>query len=598
MNRNMDGAESIPSPLSEVEDGLKDDDHGHGHDPDHADDYDFDFDDDQDNRPNFKLLGRKAESVLKHVEKGRLRSFRLWTPSSTYQQAYSNLLTSRHSWHLGTCIPLEILGLSGIVSLNQPSLTSLSLITDPKCEEAHDDRCDIDLSSFRLLQSLSWKGPNAEHLGSLSFALLSNAEILRKITLDFMNWPDLAHDLGYETDEEVETSDYFLRSILKFNKRSPSPLFPKLRLLSLSQVPLGKAMARVTDFSTLSSLTLRQCPDWHEFLEEVLKLKQPIHLRSLETQTTLGDSARLGELALRDLLTSFKGLQELYISEAGALDTIELWQRVAIHHRASLRKFVYHQRAVNVDEDSPLFGGEHDLPDLGISGHQMRHIKEDDSRNPLADLDLECLGLSCTPERLVSNWSIFKTHDFAHTVLQRYLLRPFVPKTSLRLLHIRQTNFDIRSTASLAFKGRHTASETDSETGGLEAGESQDPESLSPWPDSDSQSEFGEGSHANDGRVVDWYTAGILGKLRKEFVQFAKWIFSPQGVASLQIVAFGDFAHGRFYQESIMLCRDPDSPMNFRGFDVHSTECKRILDEHRDVLGSCPVQPLLGEPLV
>ncbi|KAK7928614.1 hypothetical protein PG985_005612 [Apiospora marii] len=438
----------------------------------------------------------------------------------------------------------------------------------------------LRLGSICKVVSLSWKAPHPRNLGALSVAIRSNAESLQTLDLDFLDWSSMAKDLGYESDGDDSTS-HFLASVLKSHQHSPRPFFPKMRTLSLSQVPLGKAMAVATNFDTLTSLTLRNCPGWHRFVKGALKHNYPINLKRLEIQHSDSLSVGDGESVLRAFLDSFEGLEELYISELGPQDSIELWQHV-VRHQASLRNLVYHQRIVGIDEESPFFEEEHDLDDLAIFGRQMRLIKEDCSQNPLADLDLECLGLSCIPERL------------------KHILRPFVSRGSLKLLHIRQSGSDLAHYPSFAFKPCRYNAEglICGAVSGIEkseTGESQSTRSLSYMTDSGTESDAEEISPALDMQRVDSRTARLLSHLRKEFVQFLAWVFGSQGVASLQTVVFGDFAHGRFSRESMMLCRGTDEGMDFRIYGDYDAEFRRIFDEYRDVLEACPVDPFLGK---
>lgn len=77
-----------------------------------------------------------------------------------------------------------------------------------------------------------------------------------------------------------------------------------------------------------------------------------------------------------------------------------MWSLVA-QHRASLRRFAYQQRSSGIDETSPFFEEEHDLSDLAIFGYAKRKLRKSPAENPLAQLNLEFIGLSCQPEILV-----------------------------------------------------------------------------------------------------------------------------------------------------------------------------------------------------
>lgn len=90
--------------------------------------------------------------------------------------------------------------------------------------------------------------------------------------------------------------------------------------------------------------------------------------------------------------------------------------------------------------------------------------------------------------------------------------------------------------------------------------------------------------------------AGFGRRLRDEFRRFVEWVFGPQGLASLQIVAFGDFAYGgRAAQNNLLFCRSTDGRSNFRLLSESGTEWEEVLDEYRNALEACPVEPLLKD---
>lgn len=292
------------------------------------------------------------------------------------------------------------------MTLNQNSIKFLSLTTDPTCFRSCDEDALIDLSSFHQLQSLCWRAPTSGNLDTISVAIGLNLAQLQTLELDFVNWPSLAFNLDYDSaDERDHGSDgngpeesYFTRKILHLDRRSLQPCLENIRTLSLSHVPLGAAMAQAINFGTLESLSLRLCPNWDTFLQRVLSLKLPVRLRKLELQSSRGDRFGVGEFVVHRFLDAFDGLEELAISSGGPHATIELWSHVA-NHRATLRSFAHHQRTI--DSNNPHSASEIDLSDLAIVGSAMCKIKEHPSENPLAQLDLEFIGLSCVPERLV-----------------------------------------------------------------------------------------------------------------------------------------------------------------------------------------------------
>lgn len=334
-------------------------------------------------------------------------------------------------------MPANILGPEGILSLQQPSLRTLSLITDPNCMYCcvapfkHEP--GVNLSSFRQLLNFTWKGLRPDHMQPLSIVLQNNSAHLKSLELDFVNLlenftisdslDDDDSDAGNsndDQDDEISSTSsnasgdedeeirrmkgpgFFASTILGADPNSPTLLFPRIRVLSLSQVPLTASMAPVFNFETLVSLKLRLCPRWEVFIKRVLKLGRPIKLRTLEIQ------GHENEDAILDLVDAFDGLEELFLSNSGPMPTLYLWEILARRH-STLRRLVCHQRTIELPQDSPVDGELCDLADLSIYGGEMRRIKEDPSENPLSELKLEFIGLGCIPGRMVS---ILDVHEW------------------------------------------------------------------------------------------------------------------------------------------------------------------------------------------
>ncbi len=311
-----------------------------------------------------------------------------------------------YSWDLGTCVPSEVLGPCGIISVNNPLLRSLSLTTDFGCSREKEE-CKVALSSLGQLQNLCWRAPNADHVKTLFDVLKRNSERLQKLELDFVDWPTLRERLGLLGGNQDDGPQNACASfVFGLTRQPPQLIFQAIRELSLTQVPLVAEMAHVINFGTLRSLTMRRCPSWDRFLahvtERVTESGLLIQLKTLEIYACDDVTCELGYGTIGDFLDTFDGLEELFISHAGPKKTRRLWNHV-IRHQATLTKFVHHQRSRNVDDESPHFTKDHDLSDLGMNSRDWRLMEEDPSQNPLATLDLDFLGLCCVPDRLVKN---------------------------------------------------------------------------------------------------------------------------------------------------------------------------------------------------
>lgn len=88
-------------------------------------------------------------------------------------------------------------------------------------------------------------------------------------------------------------------------------------------------------------------------------------------------------------------------------------------------------------------------------------------------------------------------------------------------------------------------------------------------------------------------------ELTDELHEFAEWIFGPQGIQSLLVLAVGDFSYsGRFADTNVLLCRmsgpfqqrhGKEGPRNFYR---HLTRSDRVLwenlEKHSNFLEACP----------
>ncbi|UPL00365.1 hypothetical protein LCI18_011299 [Fusarium solani-melongenae] len=430
-----------------------------------------------------------------------------------------------------------------------------------KVESLLDHMEPDQLQSFRALVP--------DHIQPLSVVLQNNSVHLNSLELDFANLLEIysignsldhdendASDSSGDQDNGVSntssnTSDvenekacrfkkpsFFASTMLGVDPNSPTLLFPRIRVLSLSLVPLTASMASVFNFDTLLSLKLRLCPRWEVFIECVLKLNRPIKLKTLEIQVDDNEDTIL------DLVDAFEGLEELFLSHTGPVPELQIWEILARRH-TTLRRLIH-----------PL--GLRDLADLSIYGRDMRRIKGDPSKNPLAELHLEFVGLACIPGRM------------------KYILLPFTSKTSLKAIHIRQTMSDISNFRSWALVDIL-------------------PPLISRAND-DASSDSDLTTYTEDsipGSDWDFDFTQREPELRNEFCYFAEWAFGLDGIPSLDIIAFGDFAYGgRENDRNVLLGRNTSGTSNFRMLEAKAGEWKDALDKYHVAMGACPVDHL------
>lgn len=147
---------------------------------------------------------------------------------------------------------------------------------------------------------------------------------------------------------------------------------------------------------------------------------------------------------------------------------------------------------------------------------------------------------------------------------------PFTEKSSLKILHIRQSRSDFLHGVPPSWALKNHASEADLNKGTVSGTNSLAIETD--WTDEE----------AVDRRL-----------LRPAFAQFAEWIFGPKGIHSIQLVVFGDYAHGVKHPGNFILCRNMDDGIatHFRIIGKDHPEAD-VLNQYRDALEPCPMRPL------
>lgn len=102
---------------------------------------------------------------------------------------------------------------------------------------------------------------------------------------------------------------------------------------------------------------------------------------------------------------------------------------------------------------------------------------------------------------------------------------------------------------------------------------------------------------SNNDHIRDTCPAAIL---NGKFCAFADWIFGADGIASLSILAYGDFScHGRFADDCFMLCRGPLLDAGGKPYRFYFSGSRRdpaleeLLQKHSGFLEACPTDTLV-----
>lgn len=294
------------------------------------------------------------------------------------------------SWNVGTCVPPRLLSVGGYLQMKKKRLESLRLVSVGDCI-LNDDYA---ISSFENLKSFSWTGLlEPRILKDLCKALSRSSDRLEHLELDLTDW--------YELNLWNSDKDNFLAfDILDLPCNEAPPIYHNIRSLSLSDVSFkgaAKKIAQGFDFASLRSLKIRNCPGWTDFLNHVAQLEQPLKLKYFEIQSSLllsGEQVEAPEYAVKNFLSAFQGLEELYIALTDTKVTLLCWQAL-FSHRSTLKSFVHHPRHTDIEDQAPPFEvhSARDFRSDHLADDYAASIMRSSRQNPLKALDLECIGL-------------------------------------------------------------------------------------------------------------------------------------------------------------------------------------------------------------
>ena len=301
----------------------------------------------------------------------------------------------------------------------QPNLEAIRLVTDGSCRSKPESSAPLALCAFPRLKRFCWSGVRSEvDLETLTDLVQQRSDQLEELEIDLTYHRSLLlyFDVDGEGDEEEEDDeDAEARTVNRF-MRLGSARFPVLRRLALSSFSLAPwgslagsdhvlgRMRPVLDFGLLRSLRIRYCEGWEEFLLVLSRRARPPRLRSLEITWWLNeDDPSMPHEAIQTFLRAFKGLEELFLNADSGADPLDVWT-AALHHRASLRRFVHHQRG-HLGTGNGGIGRPRDIPGLFFFDPDPSLDPEDAPSRleapPLGELDLTTIGLSCAPHFMV-----------------------------------------------------------------------------------------------------------------------------------------------------------------------------------------------------
>ncbi|KAK7919924.1 hypothetical protein PG985_007946 [Apiospora marii] len=343
------------------------------------------------------------------------------------------------TWDSMACVPATILGKEGHLNTHQKSLESIRLFTDPRCNRTkHGATFDgLDLQAFANLKQLSWAGVIGDDVYSLSDALAGVAPQMEMLDLDFTyyNLPRAPTNPGLSQDDSDDESQYHSLLSKLFRLQRPVPLsLPALRDLRLCEVDFQaprdvQGLLASVDLARLERLELRSCPNSDLLLARLAassSSSSPRRLANLRSFTLQMHDVALSTCVV-PFLQSFAGLRDLSLAMPRTGDaTAQIWRAAAAHHRQSLRRLVYHQRSKDGEVgEAPGRWKPWDQPDLCL---RRSDLGKESGGNPLGRLDLQSLGLGCSPKWMVSLCFPGKR-----------IVASYCKKSSLQLLHMRRS---------------------------------------------------------------------------------------------------------------------------------------------------------------
>jgi hypothetical protein len=172
-------------------------------------------------------------------------------------------------------------------------------------------------------------------------------------------------------------------------------VFPGLKIASLSAVSFLRAkaeLAQALNLSQLRTLKLRNCRGTNDRLTMLADSSETLHLTSFELTKSRRYLDDWELMPLVRFLESFQGLEELSLLCDGTRDPLieEGWRSI-LHHCSTLKRFVHHQREVELDHEYKVITiYQHDLSEWYV---QIMDL--------VLKTSLDCIGFCCSPKDML-----------------------------------------------------------------------------------------------------------------------------------------------------------------------------------------------------
>lgn len=212
-------------------------------------------------------------------------------------------------------------------------------------------------------------------MGDLRSVLGCNADHMESLKLNIVDWdrdsyPLFPWDIITEgiagRDDDVEewmveptvVANFLAWKVLRLQPNTARVVFPALTSVSLSNISFNGAAAELAcafNGSMLRNLKLQNCRDCAKFLLALIDSDKIIRLKLFHLSI---DDRDPKEAPVNKFLEAFEGLEELGLLIKPGMATPKYWNSV-IHHKSTLKRFVYHERCFNYDTRLSGRGDEH-----------------------------------------------------------------------------------------------------------------------------------------------------------------------------------------------------------------------------------------------
>lgn len=178
---------------------------------------------------------------------------------------------------------------------------------------------------------------------------------------------------------------------------------------------------------------------------------------------------------------------------------------------------------------------------------------------------------------------------------------------TLKILHIRKSGVDMEDPARTSRGNLFENLDMDSDDDGTadeDLGADPEPDVMMAYDRASGTSDSGESPSLTHSTASSESFADLL--------EFANWAFGPNGLPTLEVLAFGDFSHdSRFHAHNKLFCRHTQSIRNlendtfqqsedeliltFRSMRGDDRELLDLINRNTEFLDACPTDSIIND---